>query len=365
MAWSPSVLPFSDRKPRRPAPVASGILDAAVSAVQSGLPTTILLGGPALSPAGLRAADRISQATDARILMETFPARIEQGAGMPSAQRLAYDPNQARAQLAQTQDLVLAGARPPISFYACPDEPSELAPHGCRHLALGEPGQDIESALEFIADELADGSRPRVAPRTLQPKKKGRLSILPRAGNLSLHTMAQAIAATLPEDCIVVEETISSNAALGPAMARTTPHTLLTLIGGALGQGLPAATGAAIAAHDRPVLALESDGSVLFTIQALWTQAREHLNVTTVIINNSSCQILQAEFPRFGNQQAETAAERILELTDPSIDFVALSEGLGVPARRVTTSEQLISALHDAYADSGPHVIEAVVPRNG
>lgn len=364
VAWSPSVLPFSDRKPRRPAPVASGALDAAVSAVRSGEPTTILLGGPALSSAGLRAADRISQATGARILVETFPARTEQGAGVPFAQRLAYDPGQARAQLAQTQDLVLAGAHPPVSFFAYPDEPSELTPPGCRCLALGEPGQDIESALEFIADELADGFRPRVAPRTPQSKGTGRLNLLPRAGKLSLHTMAQAIAATLPEDSIVVEETISSTAAIAPAMARAAPHTLLTLTGGALGQGLPAATGAAVAAPDRPVVALVSDGSALFTIQALWTQAREQLDVTTVIINNSSYQILQTEFPRFGDQQADTAAKRLLDLTDPSVEFVKLSKGLGVPARRVTTSEQLVRALHDAYASKGPHLIEAVVPRS-
>lgn len=361
VAWNPSALPFSPRKPYRPQEVDHGVLGKAIDAFQDGEPTTVLLGGRALSEAGLRAADRISQATGAQLLTETFPARAEQGAGLPFAQRLAYDPGQARSQLAQTRNLILAGARPPVSFFAYPGKKGELTPQDCRVIDLGDPGQDIVGALEIVADKFADGIRPRLMPHAGQTGKEDSLSMLPGAGELSVQTMAHAVAATLPANSVVVEEAISSTAAFAPALAGAAPHTLMTLTGGALGQGLPLATGAAIAAPERSVLALEADGSALFTIQALWTQARERLNVTTVIINNASYKILRTELPRFGGLRAGTKAIRLLDLTDPTIDFVALSEGLGVPARRVTTNQQFIEALHQAYAAKGPHLIEAVV----
>ncbi|MFJ9031022.1 acetolactate synthase large subunit [Streptomyces sp. NPDC102274] len=364
VAWNPAAaLPSSQHRPNHPEQVDPGVLDEAVTWLNAGEPTAILLGGRALSEAGIRAADRIGQATGAQIFTENLPARLERGAGVPFAQRLGYNPAYVEGQLAGTRRLILAGARPPVSFFAYPGEASELTPPDCDILDLAEPGQDITTALGTIADELAADRCPRLVSRADLPAREGTLNLPPRHGGLSLGSMAGAIAATLPENTIVAEETVSSTAHIDPAMATAARHTLLTLTGGALGQGLPLATGAALAAPDRPILCLEADGSALFTIQALWTQARERLDVTTVIVNNASYEILRAELPRFGAERATDVPARMLDLTGPALDFVSLSQGMGVPARRVTSAEQLTAALQDAYAVKGPHLIEAVVAR--
>jgi acetolactate synthase-1/2/3 large subunit len=160
----------------------------------------------------------------------------------------------------------------------------------------------------------------------------------------------------------VVDEANTSGVAMPRALAAAARHSLLALTGGAIGQGLPVATGAAVAAPDRPVLSLEADGSALYTIQALWTQARERLNVTTVLINNAAYAILRMELGRTGAGQAGERAAAMLDLSDPVPGFARVSEGLGVPACRVTTAEELDQALRRAYAEPGPHLIEAMVP---
>ena len=314
----------------------------------------LMLGGPALTERGLRAASRISAATGVRLLAETFPARMERGAGVPVVDRLAYLAEQAEAQLAGLDHLILAGARAPVSFFAYPGRASDLVPAGCSVTVLADHDQDVEAALEELADQVAAGVSPVVAEAVLP------LSAEP--GPLNAISLANTIAASLPERAIVVDEANTSGFALPQALARAPRHTLLTLTGGSIGQGLPAATGAAIAAPDRPVLSLEADGSALYTIQALWTQAREQLNVTTVLINNAAYAILRMELARTAAGQAGERAARMLDLSGPTPDFTQISTGLGVPATRVTTAAELDRALRLAYAEPGPHLIEAVVP---
>ena len=321
--------------------------------------TLILLGGTALSERGLRAASRISVATGARLLAETFPARIERGAGVPGLDRLAYLAEMAEAQLAGVDQLILAGARSPVSFFAYPDRASDLVPPGCTVTVLAEPDQDTEAALEMLADQVAADAKPVLAEAAPPPPAD--------PGPLSAISLANTIAASLPEHAIISDEANTSGFALPMALAAAPRHTLLTLTGGSIGQGMPAATGAAIAAPDRPVLSLEADGSALYTIQALWTQARERLDVTTVLINNAAYAILRMELARtrageMGAGQAGERAARMLDLSAPTPDFTQLSTGLGVPARRVTTAEELDRALREAYAEPGPHLIEAIVP---
>jgi acetolactate synthase-1/2/3 large subunit len=321
--------------------------------------TMLLLGGTALSERGLRAASRISVATGARLLAETFPARLERGAGLPGVDRLAYLAEQAEAQLAGVDHLILAGARSPVSFFAYPDRASDLAPPGCTVTVLAEPDQDTEAALETLADQVAPGAEPVLTEAAPPPPAD--------PGPLSAISLANTIAASLPEHAIISDEANTSGFALPMALAAAPRHTLLTLTGGSIGQGMPAATGAAIAAPDRPVLSLEADGSALYTIQALWTQARERLNVTTVLINNAAYAILRMELARTladqtGAGQAGERAGRMLDLSDPTPDFTQLSAGLGVPASRVTTAAELDRALRQAYAEPGPHLIEAIVP---
>jgi acetolactate synthase I/II/III large subunit len=325
--------------------------------------TLLLLGGTALSERGLRAASRIGAATGTRLLAETFPARIERGAGVPGVDRLAYLAEMAEAQLAGVDHLILAGARSPVSFFAYPDRASDLVPPGCAVTVLAEPDQDTEAALELLADQVAVGTKPVLVEAAPPPSAD--------AGPLNAISLANTIAASLPEHAIVSDEANTSGFALPMALAAAPRHTLLTLTGGSIGQGMPAATGAAIAAPDRPVLSLEADGSALYTIQALWTQARERLDVTTVLINNAAYAILRMELARTRADQAGAGqtgagpgerAARMLDLSAPTPDFTQLSTGLGVPARRVTTAEELDRALREAYAEPGPHLIEAIVP---
>jgi acetolactate synthase-1/2/3 large subunit len=315
----------------------------------------LLLGGKALTERGLRAASRISVATGARLLAETFPARLERGAGVPPVDRLAYLAEAAEAQLAGLDHLILAGASAPVSFFAYPGRASDLAP--CPVTVLADHDQDVEAALEELADQVAAGSRPVLtgvaSPPPVEP------------GPLTAISLANTVAASLPEHAIVVDEANTSGFALPMALACAPRHTLLTLTGGSIGQGLPAATGAAIAAPDRPVLSLEADGSALYTIQALWTQARERLNVTTVLINNAAYAILRMELARTAAAQAGQVGERasrMLDLSGPTPDFTQISTGLGVPATRATTAEELDRALRLAYTEPGPHLIEAIVP---
>jgi len=343
--------------PARPAAhLSSTIVDdshvVSVAALQSSR-ALLFLGGNALSERGLRAASRISSATGTRLLAETFPARMERGAGLPSVDRLAYLAEQAEAQLAGIGDLILAGARSPVSFFAYPGRASDLVPAGCSVTVLAERDQDAEAALEQLADLVAAGTAPVLAAPAVRPAEPGPLTAI---------SLANTIAASLPEGAIIADEANTSGFALPAALAAAPRHSLLTLTGGSIGQGLPAATGAAVAAPDRPVLCLEADGSALYTIQALWTQAREQLNVTTVLINNAAYAILRLELARTAAGQVGERAARMLDLSGPTPDFTAIGTGLGVPAVRVTTAEGLDRELRRAYAEPGPHLIEAIVP---
>jgi acetolactate synthase-1/2/3 large subunit len=331
-----------------------GVVDLAARGLRGGGPAVLLLGGTGLSERGLRAASRIAAATGVRLIAETHPARLEGGAGVPAVRRLAYFPEQADRQLAGLAHLVLAGARSPVSFFAYPGRPTgDLVPDGTAVTELAGPGQDVAGALEELAAALGAPAEP-VIPQP-EPQPAG-------SGPLTVQNLGVTIAASLPEHAIVVDEANTSAAGLPRALASAPRHTLLALTGGAIGYGLPAATGAAVAAPDRPVVCIEADGSALYTIQALWTQAREQLNVTTVLVNNAAYAILRVELQRTAAGPAGPRASALLDLSNPTPDFTEISRGMGVPAVRVTTAEELDAALRRAHAEPGPHLIEAIVP---
>jgi acetolactate synthase I/II/III large subunit len=358
VSWGEDAAPAPPRPAAGPEDVSDDQVRAAAESL-SGSPggggVLLLLGGKALTERGLTAAGRISAATGARLLAETFPARIERGAGLPAVDRLAYLAEQAEAQLTGLRHLILAGARSPVAFFAYPGRRGDLVPDGCQVTVLADAGQDVQAALDLLAGQAA--ATPVPAP---VPAPASRPGVEP--GPLTAISLANAIAASLPEHAIVADEANTSGFALPTALAGAPRHSLLTLTGGSIGQGLPVATGAAIAAPDRPVLSLEADGSALYTIQALWTQAREQLDVTTVLINNAAYAILRMELARTAAGQAGPRAARMLDLSGPTPDFTAISTGLGVPATRVATGEELDQALRRAYAEPGPHLIEAMVP---
>ncbi len=353
VSWSDGAEPAAAADVRPASPVAGEVIAAAAAALRSGEPSVLLLGGAALRRAGLEAASRVSVATSARLLGETFPARHERGAGLPPVERLAYLSEFAAVQLAGTRHLILAGARPPVSFFAYPGQPGTPMPDGCRVTVLAEAADDVPGALAALADLVAPGIRPA-------PQQADRPAL--PDGDLTAQSAAAVIGALLPEAAIVCDEANTSGLWLPAATAGAPPHDWLTLTGGAIGQGLPLATGAAMACPGRSVLALEADGSAMYTISALWTQAREQLDVTTVIFSNRRYAILGMELDRVGAVAAGEAARSLLDLSSPIIDFAALATGMGVPASRASTAADLAAQLGRALAEPGPHLIEAVVP---
>ena len=299
--------------------------------LRSGRRVALFLGGIALRSRALHAASRINGATGAPLLGETFPARLERGAGIPAIDRLGYLAEFAQAQLAGVEHLILVDAKSPVSFFAYPGQPSDLVPPGCTVHTLVRHGEDAPGALEALAEAVDAGGAGGGAGRGVSTGTTAPRPDRP-SGALTTETLAAAIGAVLPAHAVVVDEGITAGLSVAGATAGAPPHDWLTLTGGAIGIGLPAATGAAVASPDRPVLCLQADGSAMYTLQALWTQAREHLNVTTVVLANRSYAILNMELHRVG-ADGGTRARKLLDLTDPELDFVALSRGMGVPAR--------------------------------
>ncbi|TDQ46983.1 acetolactate synthase-1/2/3 large subunit [Actinomycetospora succinea] len=357
VSWSEGGAPAPALPAAAPFPPAPSRVAIAAAAVRSG-GAVILLGGPALTERAMDAAGRVAAATGARLLVETFPRCWDTGAGRPRADKLAYFAEQALEQLDGASSLVLAGARSPVSFFGYPGIPGDLVPDGATVVGLADAATDAEAALEALAVEVAPDAAAEPAPRDAPE---------PAPGPLDVRSLCAAVAATLPEDAIVIDESLTAAAVLAPALQTAAPHTQLALTGGAIGQGPPAAVGAAVAAPDRSVVAVQADGSALYTLQALWTQAREQLDVTTVLINNAAYAILRVELARTGVGEAAHSgrAGRMLTLTDPTPDFVSLATGYGVPARRVETTEDLLDALRWAHDEPGPHLIEAIVPAVG
>ena len=316
----------------------------------------ILLGGTALSARGLRAAARVAAATACGVWTETFPARQERGRHVPAFLPLPYFPEQACEVLANVASLVLAGAREPVAFFAYPDQPSRLAPDGATLHTLADPdaGADAASALEALAEVLG-APADTMAPRSVQP--------FVRSGRpLDPDNLGRTVAAFTPENAIVVNEAATAGLLWSAAHASVAaPHTMLGLTGGAIGQGLPTALGAALACPERRVLAFQADGSGLYTLQALWSMARESADVTVVVCANRRYRILQAELARAGILEPGAKAQALTDLTRPVIDWVALAKGFGVPGCSVHTDDALGDALALAFADRGPSLIEAVL----
>ncbi|HEY0806326.1 MAG TPA: acetolactate synthase large subunit [Pseudonocardiaceae bacterium] len=354
VSWSDGAVPAGPLAPSSPAIVADDVVAAVAKILGSGEPTVLLLGGAALrDESALKAASRLAAATGVTVLAETFPARIRRGAGIPAVDRLGYLAEQVQYQLTGARHLVLAGARSPVSFFAYPGKASDLVPDGCAVHTLASVEQDAAGALADLADLLAAGTEPVCAPAH-RPE-------LP-TGDLTPQNWTDVIGALLPENAIISDEANTSGVLVPAATVGAPPHDVLTITGGAIGQGMPVATGAAVACPDRPVICLEADGSAMYTLSALWTQAREGLDVTTVVLANRAYAILRMELQRVGAAGGGERAASLLDLSRPDLDFVSLAAGMGVPATRARTAEELATQFRRAVAEPGPHLIEAVVP---
>ncbi len=345
--------------PARPAPAPrasepdAAQVEAIADALRNAQSPALLLGRRGLSKAGLAAAAKVGARAACRTLGETFPARQERGAGILNLERLPYFPEQAAESLQNVDVLVTAGARDPVAFFGYAGVPSRLAAKGCRVLDLAPSAIDLVAALERLADLLP-------ATGEAAPRSDAKRPEVP-SGELNPASLGAALAALQPDDAIVVDEGATSGLPYFLSAAGAPPHSYMALTGGAIGQGLPCATGAAIACPDRRVIALQADGSGMYTLQALWTQARENLNVTTVICANRSYRILQVELARAGIAEPGPQALSLTDLRRPELDWTHLARGLGVAAVRVENADDFARELKRSLAEPGPSLIEALL----
>ncbi len=355
VSWSEGASP-APRPSAAPAPLGtdSAQLRSAAAALGGDAPSVVLVGGRACSGAALEHAAAIAAATGAKLLAETFPARLERGAGRPPVERLGYLAEFTAMQLAGTAHLLLVDARSPVSFFAYPGKPSDLVPEGCQVHTVAGPEDDVDGALAELAELV--GATPGHTPR------QQALSPGMPTGALDAAALGAVLGELLPDGAIVSDEGNTSGLFVAGSTAGSPPHDWLCLTGGAIGQGLPVALGAAVACPDRRVVALEADGSALYTPQALWSMARAGCDVTTVLLNNGSYAVLNMELDRVGAERPGPRAKDMLDLGRPDLDFVSLARGMGVPAERATTAEELAAALGRSFATPGPSVVEVLVP---
>jgi acetolactate synthase-1/2/3 large subunit len=351
-AWSPANAtgPKAQRLAKR-AVSAKAVEDVAWRIKKAAKPV-LLLGTNACHEAALTAAGRIA-AAGTRVLTDTFIARQPRGAGRFAPDRMMYFGEMALADLAGVDLVVFVETTIPVAFFAYPDKPSVLVPEGCDTLTLASREEDGAAALDALADALEAPKAPVVQPLALPDPASGPLT--PAAAGVS-------IARYLPEGAIVSDDSVTSGQSVINATRTGRPHDWLGLTGGAIGQGIPVAVGAAVAAPGRKVVSLNGDGAAMYTVQGLWTLARENLDVTVVIFANSAYRILGIELGRTGAGAPGPAASTLLGLGDPAIDWVSLAKGMGLPGTRCETAEAFDAAFARAMAEPGPKLIEAVIP---
>ncbi|MGE4238920.1 acetolactate synthase large subunit [Ramlibacter sp.] len=312
---------------------------------------TVLLGGAALSAHALKLADSLAQLTGCTLMCETFNALHERGAGVPHVERLPYFRELAVDKLASTRHLLLLGSRPPVSFFGSPDAGSVLTAPDAQVLAHA-PTQSPVALLEQMAQLAGTLPAPRVVARTQSDAPAGALS--PKA-------VWAAVNRALPEGAVVSDESGVSSVGADDTMKGAAPHSWMNLTGGSIGQGLPAGTGAAIATPGRQTLVFHGDGGAMYTVQSLWTQAREKAKVVNVIFRNDRYAILDHEVKRHGLPPLGPKGAAMFSLAEPTLDWVSVARGMGVPAVTVRTAEEFVEALGKGLGSEGPCLIEAVM----
>lgn len=354
-AWNEADGPAAALVPPPRAQVEASAIARAVAAIRAGKRVTLMMTGQALREPSLTTAARIAGATGVRLLAQQSNARMQRGAGRVVVPRVPYPVDQALSALADVDVLLVLGANPPASFFAYPGKPSMMTPPGAETIRVAGPDDDLEHALAWLADELGVTQAVPLANETI--------CMTPAApGPLTADVVMQSVAAMLPENAILCDESVSSGRALFRYTDGSAPHDYLHLTGGAIGGGLPMATGAAIACPDRKVISLEGDGSGMYTLQALWTQARERLDVVTVILANRGYRILQGELKGVGVESPGEQARRMLAVEDPVLDWAGLARGMGVEAATADTAESFNDLLKAALGKRGPFLIEARLP---
>jgi len=358
-AWSSTdtAAPPARGKPQPIAPQDSALAAAAQALQQPG--ALLLIAGAALREEGLKLAARISAHTGAKLLTQQANARVERGLGRVAIDRVPYVVDQALAKLKGTRRLVLVGAKAPVGFFAYPGKPSSMLPPDCEVITAAAPDEDLLAALHELAARVgaaADAHLPLLAQRADQKQALP----LP-SGALTAAAVAQSVVVQMPEQAVICDEMVSSGREFFPMSWYAAPHDYLQITGGAIGIGIPLATGAAIAAPGRKVINLQADGSAMYTLQALWTQARERLDVVTVIFSNRRYAILHGEYASVGAGAPGANAQRLFDIQDPALDWTLLARGMGVAAERADSAERFNDLLAAALQQRGPFLIEAVI----
>jgi acetolactate synthase-1/2/3 large subunit len=343
--------PVIAQRPVRPTPAGSAV-EAAARAIKAAKKPAILLGGQACRAEALKEAARL-EAAGVTVYTDTFVARQPRGAGGFAPKKMQYFGEMALAELEGVDLMVYAGTTTPVAFFAYPNRPSVLVPEGCETLTLAERGEDAAAGLAALADALG-------APKD-GPTQTLTLPDAPPSGKLTAYAVGVSIARHMPEGAIVCDDAVTSGAGVAAAAATARPHEVLALTGGAIGIGLPLAIGAAVAAPDRKVLSLNGDGAAMYTVQALWTMAREDLDITVVVFANHTYRILNIEMQRTGAGEAGPSARKLLDLGDPKVEWVQVARGLGLPAVRCTSAEDFERAFEGAMGQRGPMFIEAAI----
>jgi acetolactate synthase-1/2/3 large subunit len=331
----------------------SDAVEAAARAIREAKAPMILLGGRACRAEALAQAGRLST-VGVRVMTDTFVPRQPRGAGSFAPGRMQYFAEAAMADLEGVDLMVLAGTATPVAFFAYPNRPGVLVPEGCRTLTLADRGEDAAGALAALADALGAAATGPV--QALQRPEGAPI------GPLTPQAAGASIGRHLPEGAIICDDSATSGGGVASQTRGAAPHEVMALTGGAIGQAIPLAVGVAVAAPDRKVVSLNGDGAAMYTVQGLWSLARENLDVTVVVFANNAYRILNIELQRTGAGQAGPAARKLLELGDPRIDWVSLAKGMGVPAVRCETAEAFETAFAGAMRQRGPMFIEAVVP---
>lgn len=334
--------------PEAPA-VAPNIIRSVAQALRGGERALLVLTGSALSEAGLVAAQRVAHVTGAMLRSPTQLPRMARGRGRVPVDRIPYVVDKALELLSRVRHVVLVGAKPPTGFFAYPGKPSLLAPADSLTHVLARPEQDLVGALNALADELG-------APKKVEiPQADTKPQLL--KGEFEPVAFATTLAALLPDNCVVSEDGVTSGRALLSPTFNAAPHDWIQITGGAIGQGFPAATGAAMACPDRKVVCLQADGAGMYTLQALWTQAREKLDVINVVFANRVYKILHGELRAVGAEPGR-ASNELFDLSRPELDWISLAKGMGVEAIRVETLEGFADVFKAACSRSGPFLIE-------
>ena len=329
-------------------------IEEAFKALSSNKQSMLFLGGDFLDEESLTLAGKIATATNCRLATDTLTKKHRRGSGLTKVQNIPYFAEMAEEYLSGIENIVFVGTRPPVSFFAYPGKKSFLSPEGAKLIEVANVYQDGRYALNCLND-LCKGKK--IDDRFIP---SGTIDV-PQDGDLSVDNLGPLMASLLPEDTIVSNEAGTSGFIFASHVWDAKPCDWLSITGGSIGQGIPVATGAAVAAPDRPVVSLQGDGGAMYTIQSLWTQARESLNVTNVIFSNKSYAILQVELERVGALKTGDRAKSMLSMDNPEIDWVSLSKSLGVPAKRTLTVEEFKKSFQEGLNTDGPSLIEIVV----